>query len=430
MSANFKEYTPEDKNQAIVQTPYGRGLVIRSGRKDGVQEIELTEWKLAPSSRSRRSSFPMLYSKQKYPSVKPMKGDDITCLWGRGRVSEIRKDGIVAVKLSSWRLAKRSLVSCYLKPSDVQVVRKKIQREMSVYERVEFAKECKLTATKQFSKKMYLAALNMYSKAIDAIRYVNHDAGSSNEIRGDLVMVMITCNNNAATCCRQLQKWDECIKFAKNALVLLDALYGKRGLKIHTILNADGFKDSKLFSEWRVKSYLLAARAHFEKQDYEEVMKDLDAASRISTKETMQTPTLVSQQKEIKTLKAYCIREQKAIKRKEKKRAQAMFGGSVLPEKSALPSREQSTNNNSKMQIPQNQSMKSKTLVSEKAKSPLSEDISTSEAHPAALSDTKDDAEDEEEELSFFGEHKEAIILGVILAGAGILSSTLFRNKR
>merc|ERR1712226_1028868 len=172
----------------------------------------------------------------------------------------------------------------------------------------------------------YEAALNKYSKAVDAIRHVQHDNFSSNEIRADLVMIMITSCNNAATCCRQLQRWDDCVKFAKNALVLLDALYQKRGLRIHTILNSDGFKDSKLFSEWRVKSYVLISRAHFAKHKYEDAMEALDAAKRIITQGVAKTPMLASQQKEVEKLVAHCTRELKLIKRKERKRAQAMFG--------------------------------------------------------------------------------------------------------
>ena len=318
-------YNPEDKNQALVDTPFGRGLVIRSNREDGIREVQLTEWEMASS---RRSPNAMLYTSQTFPSVKPLKGDHVMCQWGRGVVQEIRKDGTIVVQISSWRLANRSLVKCYLEPSAVQVVRKKTKTEMDVYERVELANEFKALANKLFTQKLFDPAVLTYSKAVDAVRYVQHDANSSNEVRADLVVVMITCSNNAGTCSVQLHKWDEAIKFAKNALVLLDALHPKRGSKIHTILNRDGFTDSKIFGEWRVKSYLVMARAHFERKDYEAASAALQGATAILDEcGDVKTPTLLSQEKDVKKLKAHCDREEMLVRKLEKKRAKAMFGG-------------------------------------------------------------------------------------------------------
>mmetsp|Transcript_5284 Transcript_5284/g.7623 ORF Transcript_5284/g.7623 Transcript_5284/m.7623 type:complete len:418 (+) Transcript_5284:180-1433(+) len=417
MSAQAKNYIREDANQAIVDTPYGRGLVLRSGREDGVREIQLTEWEIAPSRSTYRFRGATLYSCSDYPSVKVLKGDDVICLWGRGKVSEIQPNGIVAIKLNSWRLAKRSLVNCYLKASDVQVVRKKTQSEMTAYERVEFSKEYKASANEQFCQKLYEAALIKYSKAVDAIRYVQHDNFSSNEIRADLVMVMVTSCNNAATCCRQLQKWDECIKFAKNALVLLDALSQKRGLRIHAILNSDGFKDSKLFGEWRVKSYLLIGRVHFAKKEYEEALASFETANNIISQEVIKTPILDSQQKEVKNLMAHCTREKRIIKRKEKKRAQAMFGGDNKTTQNNTPTEPE--------------------LVTKIAplKDTVSDDRVKHREQMGALMPNREVAvynkvQDEEEELPWYDEHKEALIVATAIVAATVLGVTLLRSKR
>mmetsp|Transcript_11067 Transcript_11067/g.17055 ORF Transcript_11067/g.17055 Transcript_11067/m.17055 type:complete len:413 (+) Transcript_11067:70-1308(+) len=408
-----KKFIREDANQAMVATPYGRGLVVRSGRDDGIREIQLTEWELTPSRSARRFRGAILYSPSDYPSVKILKGDDVICLWGRGKVSEIRPNGMVAVKLNSWRLAKRSLVNCYLRSSDVQVVRKKTQSEMTVYERVEFSKECKKLANEQFSQKSYEAALNKYSKAVDAIRYVQHDNCSSNEIRADLVMIMITSCNNAATCCRQLQRWEDCVKFAKNALVLLDALYQKRGLRIHTILNSDGFNDSKLFSEWKVKSYILIGRAHFAKHEYEDAMEALDAANRIITQAVAKTPMLASQQKDVEKLVAHCTREKKIMKKKEKKRAQAMFG------------RDKTNKNISKQMEPPAKITPSKQTETDESTRSIERSTNVELDQKRSFSDK---VEDEEDEMPWYDEHKEALIVTTIIA-AGALVVTLLRRK-
>ena len=229
-------YQPEDENQAIVETPYGgRGLVVRTRRETAIQEIRLLEWEMAGVAKLK----PMLYTAQSYPSVAPLMGDDVLTTFGRGTVVELRPTQVVGVELTHWRLAKRSRVRCYLQRKDIRVLRKKTIAEMDGYERVAHAQQLKLQANACFSRKLYDQALLTYAEAVEAVRYVQNDSNSDNQVRADLVTVMITCCNNAGTCCVQLAKWDEAIKFSRNALVLLDALHNKRGLQIHTVLNRD-----------------------------------------------------------------------------------------------------------------------------------------------------------------------------------------------
>mmetsp|Transcript_16151 Transcript_16151/g.46593 ORF Transcript_16151/g.46593 Transcript_16151/m.46593 type:complete len:532 (-) Transcript_16151:61-1656(-) len=387
----------EDKDQLLVQTPYGKGLVLRT-RKDGVREVQLLEWeKTVRSSRlavkqygyGSKSSL-KLYSTSDLKSVEPQRGDDVITPFGRGRVvnvvdvvikkkqahpnftpsgdhegeqSEVDKRGTLQtpgecgveprrltkyqIELSSWRLAGRSKVKCFLFPRDVKVVRKKKLEEMNATERVEFAQRQKASAVSVFKEKQYQRALNLYAGAVDAVRFVQHDASSSNELRADLVEVMVTCSNNAATCCVQLGRWPEAAKFAQNAIVLLDALHNKRGMKIHTILNNDNcLCDAKLFGEWRVKSLLITARACAEKKEYEDAIDILKRARDIITlfcnnggdnaneginatdaMKSVSVKHLQTQDKEVRKLLSACMERKKALKKKEKQRAQAMFGG-------------------------------------------------------------------------------------------------------
>merc|ERR1712194_93214 len=119
---------------------------------------------------------------------------------------------------------------------------------MDAHEKVALAENQKLKATGYFTqKKDYDLALTTFASAVDAVRNVQHDHTSTNAVRADLVVVMVTCSNNAATFSIKLRKWDKASRFAKNALILVDALYGKRGKKIHTILNKEGTIDAKLF---------------------------------------------------------------------------------------------------------------------------------------------------------------------------------------
>ena len=339
---------PEDADQVIVQTDFGRGLIVRTRKSDGIKEIRLGDVKSSSSSPAFRRREPnMLYTPKDYPSVPPCIGDDVICEYGRGVLKEIADDKYT-IELASWRLSGRSNVTCHVVSSPPKVVRKHALHEMDSAEKVALAKSQKAEAAKCFSEKDYTGALNTYASAVDKVRNVQHDHTSTNEVRADLVVIMITCSNNAATCCIKLAKWEEASKFAKNALIMLDALYGKRGMKIHTILNSEGIIDAKLFGEWRVKSYLVVARACMEQGEVEdaiailkkakglgmpyidELSSSADQSSR-GKEEKASLRALTLQMKEIKRLVAEYSEKRKAAKKIEKKKAKvmakALFGG-------------------------------------------------------------------------------------------------------
>jgi len=198
---------PEDANQAIVSTPYGRGLIVRTRESDGVKEVQLLEWENS-AKRGKRQPF-MMYTPVDYPSVSPHVGDDVICQYGRGRITQVSRatdaKGNVALTyalaLSSWRLNGRSAVTCHVTFPPPSVVRKHTLSEMDAHEKVELAGSQKAKATEYFSrKKDYELALTTFASAVDAVRNVQHDHTSTNVVRADLVAVMITCSNNAATC--------------------------------------------------------------------------------------------------------------------------------------------------------------------------------------------------------------------------------------
>lgn len=355
--SDFGPHVPEDKVQYRVRTPYGNGLTVRTRKatKDAPQmrQIELLDWKhsTAASSSTRPTEESSgvvkpayLYSTVDFPSVTPQVGDDVVCVYGRGKVTEVREPLDSATKptlvvlLSSWRLATRSRVTCYLEANDaVRVVRRKKLYEMTVHERVEAALEFKRQAAQEFTAKDYRGALQSYAKAVDAVRYVQHKSDSDNHVRADLLVVMVTCSNNAGMCARHLGHWDESFKFGKNAEVLLDAVEKKKGLKIHSILVKEGTHDVKLFGEWKVKSLMLQARALAEKKEFDQTMDILKTAHEIiakyatpenAEKYAPSVKTLRILEKEVKKLHAGCKERKSLVLKKEKQRAAAMFGGS------------------------------------------------------------------------------------------------------
>jgi hypothetical protein len=127
-----RQHPLQDRDQCLVMTPYGRGLVIRTRPEDGMQDIQLLDWEM--SSTKSRQPKPMLHSRLSYKSVVPMVGDDVLCVYGRGRVISIRPPNLCVVQLTSWRLAQQSVVWCYLDINQVQVVRKKTTNEMDAWE--------------------------------------------------------------------------------------------------------------------------------------------------------------------------------------------------------------------------------------------------------------------------------------------------------
>ena len=329
----------EDADQAIVLTPYGRGVVIRTRESDGIREVRLLGWggdgggdgDLDPTATSeeeddwswrsggdhrncgdahrgrRRSSFSvrMMYTPLDHPSPTPTVGDDVVCQYGRGRVVRVsscvpscggrddegggsgeeeeeeeeeekannetmtttkEKKKKYTIALTSWRLdGGRSPATCHVVDPVPRVVRTRSLSEMSAVERVELAARRKSAAHRHFARGGdYDAALRAYAGAVRAVRDVQHDRHSTNETRADLVSIMVTCSNNAATCSAKLGAWDDARRHAQNALILLDSLHERRGGKLHAALGRGGHVDARIFGEWRVKSHLVVARSCME----------------------------------------------------------------------------------------------------------------------------------------------------------------------
>lgn len=456
-------YVPEDKDQALVETPYGKGLVLRSrqdasGGKIIMREIELTDWAKAKPEVGVKPQRPTtLYSPTTFPSIRPGMGSEVSTQFGRGKITALREDGTVVVRISSWRLAGRSIVTCYLSPSSsVQVMRPKKIYEMSVHEKIEHAQELKADASTMFAEKKYEEALQVYARAVDAVRYVQHKKDSSNEVRADLLVVMITCCNNAATCCLQLRDWDRALKFAKNALVLVDALEEKKGSsKIQRILNADGVTDSQLFGTWKVKSLLVIGRSSAEKHDTEEAISILKQALEIipqyKRSGDAMFPQLQGQEKQVRKLFVACKERLKAEKKKEKQRAMAMFAATDEKkdaEKAAVQDRPETSDSEDK-------GKQGNVTLSTNANASIITKANTDAAGPSSTTSEETDCNDsslaphdpqkkrvsfadgstpgsvdDDAEPSFLDQHKEALLVVAGIVLGSVIVNLAFRRGR
>jgi hypothetical protein len=368
---DYGAHVPEDKDQRLIVTPYGEGVVVRTFRnhasgKVTMQEIALTSWGTAVSTSSATSGRPIrpatLHSPIIYPSVLVTVGCDVICTYGRGRVTELRTTTaplppIVVVRISSWRLAHRSRVTCFMNVNSVQVVRPNQVYEMSVVEKIEHALELKQLAATQFTQKDYVGALQTYAKAIDSVKFVQHTPNSTNSVRADLLVVMITCSNNAATCCSKLEQLDEAKKHAQQALSLVEALEAKKGLKIHAELQREGHSDVRVFGEWKVKSLMIIAHVLVEKDEVVEALDVIKKAREVIAAYTTKPanadssplppqPTskpLLGNDKDLVKLLARCKERRKAQLKREKQRAQAMFASTTTAPSSRNSSEQAAT---------------------------------------------------------------------------------------
>jgi hypothetical protein len=311
-------HDPETKGKLVCQTSFSPGEEVVETRrdKDGiitVRQKESTDW--------NKPIEVDVYSN--LDSLEPAVGNEVLCIFGRGRIIEIRPlEQQVAIRLSSWRLAGDSWVTCYLSTSAVKVVCDKKVYEMTVDEKVLYAQAIKEEASREFAEKDYDAALRTYARAVDNMRYVHEAPNPHRKVLLDVVLLTIACSNNAGTCCMMLEKWDEAARFARNALVLIESLEPKKHKKhrkrmVHAILSKSGYTDSKIFGEWRVRSLLTMASAFTRNEKYEEALSIIkearDVITMYSAEEYAEQPALAgsikilhANEKQAKGLKKVC----------------------------------------------------------------------------------------------------------------------------
>ena len=425
MIPEYGAHVPEDKDQYLVNTPYGPGLVLRTRKpsltyRNGskvviMREIELTGWSNSqygtdvvsnrPDFSTRNSSSDdtsgrpirpaMLYTSIDYPTITPQIGSDVICPYGfgRGRVVEVRNslpettdrgsddsDGkatatfhtdnttaLVVVRLSSWRLAGRNTVMCTFHRNTVRTVRHQHIYEMSIVEKIEHANTLKQSAAIHFNQKDYGNAIRQYERAVNAVKFVQHGPDSTNVVRADLLLVMITCCNNSATCYLQLlqqqhqqqhdplnsqnalksEYFEKAYQHAQQALSLTEVMEGKKGGRIHQeLLKLDSCNDARMFGEWKVKSLYIIAYVFCNKYDrideaISTILKARDiiaSAVKMTVNDDRKQQQLTKLQAQLRKkdrelIKLYhqCKERQKELLKIEKLRAQAMFAKTKPP---------------------------------------------------------------------------------------------------
>jgi hypothetical protein len=113
-SSSDSHHDPNTKGKLVCQTFFGLGEVVDT-RRDTNGTITLRHKESTDGNDGDVNS--------NLDSMEPAVGNAVLCIYGRGRVLEVYPEKHqVAVRLSSWRLAKASWVTCYLSTEAVQVV--------------------------------------------------------------------------------------------------------------------------------------------------------------------------------------------------------------------------------------------------------------------------------------------------------------------
>jgi tetratricopeptide (TPR) repeat protein len=401
-SGDIHTHDATTEGKLVCWTSYGLGEVVETRRgTDGtitVRQKESTDWNTPIDVNVVNSNLDI--------HSEPAVGNVVICIYGRGRVLEVRPEKQqVAVRLSSWRLA-GSWVTCYLSISAVQVVCDRKVYEMTVDEKVLYAQAIKEEGAREFAEKDYEGALRTYARAVENMSHV-HEAPE--KVLVDVVLLSITCSNNAGTCCCLLEQWDEAARFAGNALVLIESLEPKQHQNrhkrmLHAMLSKSGYTDSKLFGEWRAKSLLTMTKAFVENKKYEEALGMIKEARVVIDKYTGQEyvkqPALLgsikilrANGKQAKKLKKVCKEHLKEIlKAEQKQQIDALY---LTPVRTAAGEEKKDESDPHHSVSPETTRVLNRALCSLAPLPPfINEDFSESDSHSVATllsSSPKDD---------------------------------------
>mmetsp|Transcript_17227 Transcript_17227/g.34532 ORF Transcript_17227/g.34532 Transcript_17227/m.34532 type:complete len:427 (+) Transcript_17227:180-1460(+) len=314
-----------------VATPYGNGIVTKAGSVTPAGEavvpaaLSLRSWKLA------NGTSPTLYtSTTTWPEVVPPveEGCDVKTQYGRGRV-EALVDGRATVLLTEWRLAGSSRVRCYLDVGQCTFVERKKFNELTGLEKIDEANVRREKAKAVLGSGDFSGAAELYKQACFYLQTVDNDSLTDNASRASLLECMIACKNNAAMCCNRLKQSADAAQFANDAVLLLDAIYKQRGLKIHAHLNSMGLSDTTLFHAWRSKGLLYGAQARAETKDFTLAVELLKRCIAL----TAGVDSLKGIDAKAKKLMVACKQSEEILRKRERKAAKKMFNGGGSPKK-------------------------------------------------------------------------------------------------
>ena len=123
-------------------------------------------------------------------------------------------------------------MNCFLNISDLTYVPKKKFNETNSLEKIEAANEKREMAKRALANNDLAAADSLYTQATFFLQNTDNAELTDNHDRAAMIESMIACKNNNAMTSLKLKRYKEAIQHATEALLLLDAVYKQRGLKV------------------------------------------------------------------------------------------------------------------------------------------------------------------------------------------------------
>jgi len=290
-----------------VNTPFGKGLILKIRSEDGIYVVTLLNWKLATDK------SPVLYlNKSALSKVtnnviaidavkieenietsqatvpKFVVGSQVNTPFGKGEILKIRgEDEIYVVTLLNWKLATDKSPVLYLNKSALSEVVVKVDDTPKVDPMIAYvedniakSKECRDKAKDFFQKGDYENAKENYINALNCLRYF--DDNLSNDQKAEVFLQTVPCYNNVAVCCMRLKSYNDCALFANNTFMLINALQGRipDGNVWKSLLNF-GLTLPQLM-EYKKKSLFFMGKAEFLNNEFELSKTHLEEALKLT----------------------------------------------------------------------------------------------------------------------------------------------------
>ena len=261
-----------------VTTIFGIG-VVQTVKDDGMTTILLSNWIMADNKSPTLYMNPQSF--EKIADAPVVKGDKVDTIFGQGFVDDIRDDGISAIILTNWKLANNQSPTLYMnshsfkkiatKPISTNDMIKSAAAELFAKQKadreaaeksVDTAVACKEAGARYFKAGDFAAAKMQYQEALGYAQGLQQEV--SNELKARIFELCVPLHTNVALCAMKVKDYADSIVFAKNSLMLIDALSNKlKDSAIWRILQDRGRTQTKLLVDMKKKSLFLLGKAEY-----------------------------------------------------------------------------------------------------------------------------------------------------------------------
>ena len=218
----YKDATPLFSIGDQVTTFQGDGYIDSIRTEDAMYIVYLDNWKLA------QGQSPTLYlqgealSRRVNPHLTGLAvAMKVHTPYGNGVITSIRdSDSMVIVRPDNWIMADGKPPQFFMNPSQVAslAMHKKASAKKdetaSIDSKIKRCIELKNNGTAFFKLKDFDNAKVMYTNALTVLQYIGDSL--TNDEKASVMEQSVPIHNNMALCSSKLEKWADCVVYAKN----------------------------------------------------------------------------------------------------------------------------------------------------------------------------------------------------------------------